>query len=90
MFLEGTVTRRLPAPTGEGSATASGRAMLSLSLASEARLVAHVVWKDRHRSLGRRRGLRSRRPRPVAGGASRVNVSDPWAETSASPSSLST
>jgi len=93
MFLEGT--RRLPGPPGEGSAAASGRAMRSLSLASEARLVAHVVWKDCHRSLGRRRGLRSRRRRrhrPVAGGASRVNVSesDPWSATSASPSSLST
>ena len=91
MFLEGT--RRLPGPPGEGSAAASGRAMRSLSLASEARLVAHVVRKDCHRSLGRRRGLRSRRRRrhrPVAGGASRVNVSDPWAATSASPSSLST
>ena len=93
MFLEGT--RHLPGPPGEGSAAAPGRAMRSLSLASEARLAAHVVWKDRHRSLGRRRGLRSRRRRrhrPVAGGASRVNVSesDPWSATSASPSSLST
>jgi hypothetical protein len=51
MFLEGT--RHLPGPPGEGSAAAPGRAMRSLSLASEARLAAHVVWKDRRRSLGR-------------------------------------